>query len=162
MERSPDEEKILKEMKPGTISGDGFLGTDLRSLPEILKQDGDVVARLGVTHKGIAEKMRAFRNSGMKGLGDFINVTPHFEVMVDSFRGKLPCPFGHQHHGAQPENTKGNHLYGHEHPPDCSTRILRGNRRSVPAGSGSARRNPRNQTGTIISEKERFQAIFML
>lgn len=28
------------------------------------------------------------------GLGEFISVPPHFEVKVDSVRGKLPCPFG--------------------------------------------------------------------
>jgi len=95
MEHEPDLEKIGKEMKPGTISRDGFLGTDQRSLSEILKGDDEAVRRLGVTHKAIAEKMRKLRNAGMKGLGDFIRVPPHFEALVDSFRGKLPCPFGH-------------------------------------------------------------------
>jgi len=95
MEHEPDVEKIGKEMKPGTISRDGFLGTDKRSLSEILKEDEEAISRLRVTHKGIAEKMRNLRNAGMKGLGDFINIPPHFEALVDSFRGKLPCPFGH-------------------------------------------------------------------
>ncbi len=30
----------------------------------------------------------------MRGLGDFITIEPHFEVRVDSVRGKLPSPFG--------------------------------------------------------------------
>jgi len=95
MEREQNLEKIQKEMKPGAISRDGFLGTDQRSLPEILREDDEAVSRLGATHKAIAEEMRKLRNSGMKGLGDFTRVPPHFEVLVDSFRGKLPCPFGH-------------------------------------------------------------------
>jgi hypothetical protein len=33
--------------------------------------------------------------AGMRGLGEFIFVEPHFEVRVDSVRGKLPCPFRH-------------------------------------------------------------------
>jgi hypothetical protein len=38
--------------------------------------------------------MLEFRNAGMRGLGEFISIEPHFEVRVDSVRGKLPCPFG--------------------------------------------------------------------
>ena len=34
------------------------------------------------------------RDAGMRGLGEFINVEPHYEVRVVSVRGKLPCPFG--------------------------------------------------------------------
>jgi hypothetical protein len=30
----------------------------------------------------------------MRGLGDYISVEPHFEIRVDSVRGRLPCPFG--------------------------------------------------------------------
>jgi hypothetical protein len=27
-------------------------------------------------------------------LGEFISIAPHFEVRVDSVRGRMPCPFG--------------------------------------------------------------------
>ena len=38
--------------------------------------------------------MVEMRDKGKRGLGEFISVDPHFEVKVDSVRGKLPCPFG--------------------------------------------------------------------
>ena len=38
--------------------------------------------------------MIELRDAGMAGLGEFIDVPPHFEVRVDSVRGRLPCPFG--------------------------------------------------------------------
>ena len=38
--------------------------------------------------------MVELRDAGMAGLGEFLDVAPHFEVRVDSVRGKLPCPFG--------------------------------------------------------------------
>ncbi len=38
--------------------------------------------------------MVELRDAGMAGLGEFVDVAPHFEVRVDSVRGRLPCPFG--------------------------------------------------------------------
>lgn len=52
-----------------------------------------LVKRLGYDHKDIADKMQYFRNAGEKGLGEYIEVPPHFAVSVETVRGKLPCPF---------------------------------------------------------------------
>ena len=95
MKQTPEMDKIQFAMRPGAICRDGFLGTDKRKLIDILIADDADVKRLGLSHATIVEKMRHFRNQGIKGLGEFISVPPHFEVRVDSVRGKLPCPFGH-------------------------------------------------------------------
>jgi hypothetical protein len=39
--------------------------------------------------------MLELREAGKPGLGDAVEVAPHFAVRVDIARGKLPCPFGH-------------------------------------------------------------------
>lgn len=85
---------IQEKMKPGVITRDGFLGPDRRNLIDILIEDEETVKRLGLSHQQIAQRMLEFRNAGMSGLGEFISIEPHFEVRVDSVRGKLPCPFG--------------------------------------------------------------------
>ena len=95
MKQSPKLDKIQKAMKPGVITRDGFLGTDTRNLVDILIEDDAAVKRLDISHKMIADRMRELRTAGMGGLGEFISVPPHFEVRVDTIRGKLPCPFGH-------------------------------------------------------------------
>ena len=95
MKQSPQLQKAQEKMQPGVITRDGFLGSDQRNLIDILTQDDATVKRMGLSHVEIASRMRKLRNEGMKGLGDFISVPPHFEVRVDSVRGKLPCPFGH-------------------------------------------------------------------
>ena len=94
MKQTPQLQKIQDNMKPGIITLDGFLGTDTRNLVDILIDDDALVKRLGYSHKSIALKMVEFRDQGKRGLGDFITVEPHFEIKVDSVRGKLPCPFG--------------------------------------------------------------------
>jgi len=94
MKQSPQLQKAQSAMRPGVITRDGFLGSDTRNLIDILIEDGAEVQRFNLTHADIAHRMIEIRDSGMKGLGDFIDVEPHFEVRVDSVRGKLPCPFG--------------------------------------------------------------------
>jgi len=85
---------IQGKMAPGGITRDGFLGEDRRNLVDILTADDGEARRLGYGHQDIARRMVELRDAGMAGLGEFLDVAPHFEVRVDSVRGKLPCPFG--------------------------------------------------------------------
>jgi hypothetical protein len=94
MKQSPQLQKIQENMKPGVLSLHGFLGNDRRSLIEILEDDAARVRRLGTDHKSIAERMRYFRDRGEEGLGEFITIDDHFEVRVETVRGKIPSPFG--------------------------------------------------------------------
>lgn len=94
MKQTVQMREIQEKMKPGLIVRDGFLGTDARNLVDILTADEGGVARLGLTHQEMARRMIALRDAGAAGLGEFIDVPPHFEVRVDSVRGRLPCPFG--------------------------------------------------------------------
>ena len=81
-------------MKPGAITLYGFLGPDERNLIDILTEDDGTVKRLGLSHEHIAARMEELRGQGQEGLGEFIKVPPHFQVRVESVRGKLPSPFG--------------------------------------------------------------------
>jgi hypothetical protein len=86
--------RIQEKMKPGVITRDGFLGTDSRNLIDILVEDDETVKRMDLSHALIAQRMVDLRDAGHRGLGNFVSIEPHYEVKVDSVRGKLPCPFG--------------------------------------------------------------------
>ncbi len=96
MKQSAKDDIIQSQMRPGVITRDGMLGEDRRNLCDILEADDAAVRRLGLTHAAIAARMRALRDAGARGLGLPIGALDHFEVRVDSVRGKLPCPFRHQ------------------------------------------------------------------
>lgn len=96
MKQTEQMKEIQERMKPGVITLDGFLGADGRNLIDILVEDDAEVKRLNLTHEKIAARMQELRDAGKEGLGDFISVSPHYEVSVDIARGKLPCPFGHR------------------------------------------------------------------
>jgi hypothetical protein len=95
MKQTLQMDNIQRDMLPGAITRDGLLGADRRKLIEILIDDDECVKRLGSTHHRIARRMNELTKAGCRGLGNFITIRPHFEVRVDSVRGKLPCPFGH-------------------------------------------------------------------
>ena len=94
MKQTVQMQKAQERMAPGAITRDGFLGTDRRPLGDILLADEAAVNALGLEHEGIARRMVELRDAGTAGLGEFVDVAPHFEVRVDSVRGRLPCPFG--------------------------------------------------------------------
>ena len=94
MKQTPAYDAIQQQMRPGVITLEGFLGTDTRNLIDIINADDAAVRQAETTHTQIAQRMQYFRNVGLPGLGEFIAVEPHFDVRVDSVRGKLPSPFG--------------------------------------------------------------------
>jgi hypothetical protein len=94
MKQTVQMDRIQENMQPGVFTRDGFLGSDRRKLIDMLLEDDEAVKRMDLTHQRIAERMIELRDAGMRGLGEFINIEPHYEVMVGSVRGKLPCPFG--------------------------------------------------------------------
>jgi len=94
MKQTIQMQRIQERMAPGVIVRDGFLGVDGRNLVDILTTDEAAAHRFGLSHREIADRMIELRDAGIAGLGEYIDVQPHFEVRVDSVRGKLPCPFG--------------------------------------------------------------------
>ena len=93
MKQSPELSIAQANMRPGVITLYGFLGPDDRNLIDILIEDDGAVKRLGLTHEQIGRRMEELRDNGARGLGEFIHVEPHFQVRVETVRGKLPCPF---------------------------------------------------------------------
>jgi hypothetical protein len=95
MKQTPDMDRFQKNMAPGAITREGFLGTDSRTLADILTEDDARVNRLRLSHRGIGRRMRALREAGLRGLETAVVFEEHFEVRAESVRGKLPCPFLH-------------------------------------------------------------------
>lgn len=94
MKKKNSLDTIEQTLRQTSVTREGFLGTDERSLSAILRTDDKAVQRRGLTHARIAQHMLALRQAGWEGLGEPVGVPPHFEVCVDAARGKLSCPFG--------------------------------------------------------------------
>jgi hypothetical protein len=94
MKLSPEIRKITDRMAPGVLTRDGFLGTDHRSLPEILDDDSNQVDRLGLTHERIAAELDRVLRRAMEHYGTPVQVRQGLEAVYIEAMGRIPCPFG--------------------------------------------------------------------
>jgi hypothetical protein len=93
MKMSPELTKAQANMQPGVITSDGFLGDDDRPIVDIIQDDEEEMARLGLSFEESAKKLRELMEEGRKGLGEPVTVERQWLVRVDEARGFLPSPF---------------------------------------------------------------------
>lgn len=92
MKLSPKDKEAFGRMRPGAITAQGFLGNDIRPPEEIIVEDEQEFARLGLDFDEVADRMEALRSAGERGLGEPVTFGKLL-VQTGDARGKLPCPF---------------------------------------------------------------------
>ena len=102
MKNTQAEKDAYKQMEPGAITAQGFLGTDLRSIADIVGSDLEAFRRAGVDPDDAAAFLERLRDLGQKGLGEPTGVGESLVVTVGDARGVLPCPF---HDGTYHKNS---------------------------------------------------------
>ena len=95
MKENPAMKKVIQNMKPGVISLHGFLGSDRRSIEDIIDHDRGELERLGVDQKELAAGLMKLLEKALEGFGEYIKISDLYSVRAESVRGKLPCPFTH-------------------------------------------------------------------
>ena len=93
MKQSPKLKLIQENMMPGSLSAHGFIGEDSRNLTDILRADAKSLKQTGITQEALADKMQELTDFGMRGLGRPTLMDSCFEIEVEDYMGKLPCPF---------------------------------------------------------------------
>ncbi|MDI9484951.1 MAG: hypothetical protein QM372_05730 [Bacillota bacterium] len=92
MKQGPDLKRIEDNMRSGLLAAHQFLGTDLRTLADIIFQDRLLLEPLGLTARAIAERMRYFSEQAEEGQGPKV-VDGKFEVEREEHKGSILCPF---------------------------------------------------------------------
>ncbi len=93
MKNTQAERDAYEQMKPGAITAQGFLGTDIRSLADIVEADLEAWRRGGTDPDTAADFLEKLRDLGQKGLGEPTGVDGRWVVTAGDARGLLPCPF---------------------------------------------------------------------
>jgi hypothetical protein len=88
-----DEKAAAQRMAPGVITSGGFLGSDVRSLADIIAADEERFAALGLDFGVVADALERLAREGARGLGEPITVDGKLLVKSDEARGKFPCPY---------------------------------------------------------------------
>jgi len=95
MKKSPDTQKLEQILRSPAFSACGFMGTDTRSLAEIIDADLAEVARLGYTPQQIAERMQQITDVAKTALGNWAKIDDTRRAMITEARGRIPCPWPH-------------------------------------------------------------------
>lgn len=92
MKQGPNFQRIEENMRFGPLAAHQFLGTDTRSLADIILHDQLVVEQLHLTNQDIYERMRYFTEQ-VAGDGDIQIVDGKFKVEREEHKGNILCPF---------------------------------------------------------------------
>ena len=95
MKKSPDTQKLEQILKSPAFSSAGFMGTDARSLAEIIDADLAELARLSYTPQQITERMGQITDTAAKALGNWISIDDTRRAMIAEAKGRIPCPWPH-------------------------------------------------------------------
>lgn len=93
MKNTEAEKNALEQMRPGAITIQGFLGTDTRSLADIIEADAEEFRRLKLDVEMVVERLEQLRDAGQAGLGEPITVEKRYLISTGDARGVLPCPY---------------------------------------------------------------------
>jgi hypothetical protein len=96
MKKSPQQRKLERLLQSSKFSASGFMGTDRRSLWEIIDEDAAEIAKRGKTMEQVAQRMQQLTDLAKHGLGDWIHISKNVHVLIDDHRGMIPCPWPHQ------------------------------------------------------------------
>ena len=94
MKENPHIQHIVERMAPGVLSRDGFLGTDLRPLEEILEADAAAVAHLGTSGQELGRKLEKVFLAARAALGTKVLIDNRFNTVYKEAMGRIPCPWG--------------------------------------------------------------------
>ncbi|HKM42772.1 MAG TPA: hypothetical protein VJZ70_02160 [Limnochordia bacterium] len=92
MKQGPDFKRIEDNMRSGQLAAHQFLGTDTRTLTDIILHDQLLLEPLGLTNQDIADRMLYFTERADEGLGPQV-VDGVFKVERQEHKGGILCPF---------------------------------------------------------------------
>jgi hypothetical protein len=95
MKETTQEQRIRARMMPGTITLNGFLGKDKRSLGTIIKADEQELDRLEISAEEIADRMQYFTDASFSTFDGTITLEEFFIIETETTRGRIPCPYSH-------------------------------------------------------------------
>ncbi|HBG27186.1 MAG: hypothetical protein A2Y10_07425 [Planctomycetes bacterium GWF2_41_51] len=95
MKESPEIQKLEKQLRSTNISAFGFMGTDSRSLSEIINSDMSDLSELGVSITKIVSRMKEITAKAESSLGNWTQIDDRLQARVDEAKGHIICPWPH-------------------------------------------------------------------
>ncbi len=96
MKKSPQDSSLFNNFKPSKFSGSGFMGSDTRTIEEIISADEHFLHSAGVTSEIMADALSGIFDRTVNAPGNITEVGDGIFATYYESRGSIPCPFrGH-------------------------------------------------------------------
>jgi len=95
MSQSSDIKKLEQAIRSSSTVAGGFLGTDSRSMQEIIDADRTDLEALGFTPGQVASRMQEFTDTAKPGLGTEVVIDDRLVVWCEEWKGLMSCPWPH-------------------------------------------------------------------
>ena len=93
--KPPHTQKLEEILRCSKLVYGSFMGTDTRSLSEIIDADNAKLSKIGFTIEQIAAKMQEITNIAIAGFGTWVDIDENRQAKVEEAKGALICPWPH-------------------------------------------------------------------
>jgi hypothetical protein len=93
--KSPHLQRLEKVLHSSRLVYGGFMGTDTRSVLDVIDADLAELSRLDITAERIAARMQEITNIAQNGLGNLVQIDENRQAMTEEAKGTLVCPWPH-------------------------------------------------------------------
>jgi len=123
MKQNPKDIPVQESLRAGILARDGFLGEDARPFPQIIREDLEALAALGIAAGEVADAMERLTKAGLTAVGVPVKAGD-YSVLVEEYMGRIPCPF--RDHRAPKRNTEATDASGRSFAwSDLSIHLIR-------------------------------------
>ncbi len=93
--KSPHLQRLEEVLHSSKLVYGGFMGTDTRSVLDVIDADLTELSRLDITVEHIAARMQEITNIAQNGLGNWVKIDENRQAMTEEAKGTLVCPWPH-------------------------------------------------------------------
>jgi hypothetical protein len=93
--KPPQLEKLEEVLRSSKLVYGSFMGTDTRSVSDVIDADNAKLAKIGFTAEQIAAKMQQITDIAITGLGTWVQIDQDRMAKTDEAKGSLVCPWPH-------------------------------------------------------------------
>jgi len=93
MKLSPEDQRLVHNLKPSKFSKEGFLGTDSRSVQEIIADDLHTLKKAGVSQELLVQALKDAYQKAKEAFGAEIEIRKNVKAVFHESMGRIPSPF---------------------------------------------------------------------
>ncbi len=95
MKESPQDKNLEQMLRSTKLAAGGFMGTDIRSVDQVICADARTLEQLGYTAAQVGQRMQELRDLALPAFGNWVEICPTLRIKCEEYKGSLVCPWPH-------------------------------------------------------------------